>query len=125
MPTRLSGGSARTLRDTTFTPSRLVPFAAQSREEPVPYSCPAITISGYRAADVRFRRIVDGQLRALRLQQRVSALLAAEHQVLDPHIGEGAAGHDAIIAAAGPVRVEVLERHAVLQQEAAGRASSS
>jgi hypothetical protein len=35
---------------TAFTPSRLVPFAAQSREDPVPYSLPAITTSGTPAA---------------------------------------------------------------------------
>ncbi|OPZ07402.1 MAG: hypothetical protein BWZ10_02831 [candidate division BRC1 bacterium ADurb.BinA364] len=31
---------------TARTPSRRVPLAAQSREEPVPYSAPASTISG-------------------------------------------------------------------------------
>ena len=31
---------------TARAPSRSVPFAAQSRDEPVPYSAPAITISG-------------------------------------------------------------------------------
>ncbi len=31
---------------TALTPSRLVPFAAQSREEPLPYSTPAKTTSG-------------------------------------------------------------------------------
>ena len=31
---------------TAFTPSRRVPFAAQSRLEPVPYSWPAKMISG-------------------------------------------------------------------------------
>ena len=29
-----------------FTPNKKVPLAAQSLEDPVPYSCPAITISG-------------------------------------------------------------------------------
>jgi hypothetical protein len=37
-------------RRRAFTPSRLVPLAAQSREEPVPYSWPAKTISGMPAA---------------------------------------------------------------------------
>lgn len=46
MPTRLlrwirSNDSARTAR----TPRRTVPLAAQSREEPVPYSFPAMTMS--------------------------------------------------------------------------------
>ena len=31
---------------TAFTPSSIVPFAAQSRDEPEPYSLPARTISG-------------------------------------------------------------------------------
>ena len=31
---------------TARTPSRRVPFAAQSREEPLPYSAPANTTSG-------------------------------------------------------------------------------
>ncbi len=31
---------------TAFTPSSIVPLAAQSREEPVPYSLPAMMISG-------------------------------------------------------------------------------
>ena len=35
---------------TAFTPSRLVPLAAQSREEPVPYSLPANTTSGTPSA---------------------------------------------------------------------------
>ena len=35
---------------TALTPSRLVPLAAQSREEPVPYSLPAITSSGVPCA---------------------------------------------------------------------------
>ncbi len=31
---------------TAFTPSSIVPLAAQSRDEPVPYSLPASTTSG-------------------------------------------------------------------------------
>ena len=31
---------------TALTPRSIVPFAAQSRDEPVPYSLPAITTSG-------------------------------------------------------------------------------
>ena len=42
-----SGGCARTTRAiTALTPSRFGPFAAQSRDEPEPYSLPAITIVG-------------------------------------------------------------------------------
>ena len=35
---------------TSFTPNRLGPFAAQSRELPVPYSFPPITTNGISAA---------------------------------------------------------------------------
>jgi hypothetical protein len=35
---------------TARTPSSFGPFAAQSRDEPVPYSLPAITISGVPSA---------------------------------------------------------------------------
>ena len=35
---------------TALTPTRFVPFAARSREEPVPYSLPAITIKGFFAS---------------------------------------------------------------------------
>ena len=44
---------------TAFTPSRLVPFAAQSRELPVPYSWPAMTISGVPACLICHRGVVD------------------------------------------------------------------
>ena len=43
------------------------------------------------------------------LEQRAAAFLAAEHEVLDADVGEGAAGHDAVVAAARAVAVEVLE----------------
>src|SRR5438105_6897779 len=47
MPTRLERWIRSKLAATTaFTPRSLVPFAAQSREEPVPYSCPAKIMSG-------------------------------------------------------------------------------
>ena len=35
---------------TARTPSRFGPFAAQSRDEPEPYSLPAMTISGVPSA---------------------------------------------------------------------------
>ena len=35
---------------TARTPNRLVPLAAQSRDEPVPYSLPAMTTSGVPSA---------------------------------------------------------------------------
>jgi len=37
---------SKLLAITARTPKRRVPFAAQSRDDPVPYSCPAKIISG-------------------------------------------------------------------------------
>ncbi|MNN64959.1 hypothetical protein D3C81_1804330 [compost metagenome] len=51
MPTRLERWMRSKLSAmTALTPNRLVPLAAQSREEPVPYSLPAITTSGLPSA---------------------------------------------------------------------------
>ena len=51
MPTRLARWMRSKLSATTARmPSRLVPLAAQSREEPVPYSLPANTTVGTPAA---------------------------------------------------------------------------
>ena len=60
---------------TALTPSKAVPLAAQSRELPVPYSCPAITTSSR---------------------------------------------HDAVVSSPGAITVEVLKRHAVLDEVLAG-----
>src|SRR5580704_638107 len=38
--------------------------------------------------------------------KRVSAFNARNHQVLDPHVREGAAGHDPVVAAPGAVAIE-------------------
>ena len=65
-------------------------------------------------------RIIDGSLLAIRAEG-VAAFFAAEHQVLDADVGEGAAGHDAVVAAAAAVAVEVGELHAVGHQELTGR----
>ena len=47
MPTRLERWMRSKLSVmTAFTPSSMVPLAAQSREEPVPYSLPPNTTSG-------------------------------------------------------------------------------
>ncbi|KAG1369410.1 hypothetical protein G6F59_018711 [Rhizopus arrhizus] len=51
MPTRLERWMRSKLSATTaFTPSSRVPLAAQSRDEPVPYSLPASTASGTLSA---------------------------------------------------------------------------
>ena len=44
---------------TAFTPSSIVPFAAQSRDEPEPYSLPAITTSGTPASWYCIGGVVD------------------------------------------------------------------
>jgi hypothetical protein len=53
--------------------------------------------------------------------QGVAAFLAAEHQVLDADVGEGAAHHHVVVAAARAVGVEVGRLHAARHQEAARR----
>ena len=54
------GGCARSSRRcTALTPSSSVPFAAQSRDEPEPYSLPAMISSGTPASLVLHRRVVD------------------------------------------------------------------
>ena len=50
---------------TALTPSSCVPLAAQSRDDPVPYSSPAKITVGVPRFDVRHRRVVDRQLRTL------------------------------------------------------------
>ncbi len=62
------------LRATTaLTPSSCVPLAAQSRDEPVPYSSPPKTTVGVPCGDVLHGRVVDRHLLAGRLEQRDAA----------------------------------------------------
>ena len=54
---------------------------------------------------------------------RLPSALGRQHQVLDAHVGEGAAHHDLVVAAARAVAVEVGLQHAVVEQvRPAGRA---
>ena len=97
---------------TAFTPSRFVPLAAQSRDEPVPYSCPA----NHDQRRARFLIFHGGVVNA----QSCFAVAAANfvtppsdaghHQILDAHIGKRAARHHAVVAAARAVAVEILRR---------------
>ena len=89
-----------------------MPLAAQSRELPVPYSWPAKITSGTPSALVPHRGVVDRHLLAVGLVARHAALDARDHEVLDAHVGEGAARHDAVVAAARAVAVEVRRRDA-------------
>src|SRR5205807_9648054 len=52
---------------------------------------------------------------------RRSSDLAGRQQILEPHIGERAAHHHLVIAAARAIRVEVLGLDAVLHQVLPGR----
>ena len=95
-------------------------MAAQSRELPVPYSLPAMHQQRHPLA----RRsaiggVVDGQLLARRAGAGEAALGARRQAVADADVGEGAAHHHLVVAAARAVGVEVLRPHAVREQPAA------
>ncbi len=51
---------------------------------------------------------------------RVSALRPGDHEVLDPHVAEGAAGHDAVVAAAGAEGIELGLCNPVFDQVLSG-----
>ena len=74
---------------------------------------------------VRLGRVVDRGLTAVIQREtaldRAAVRIRRQHQVLDPHIGEGAADHDVVVAAPAAVAVEIALLHAVLDQIAAGR----
>ena len=95
MPTRLERWMRSKLCATTaFTPSKPRAFGG-----PVARAAGAVLLSGKdHQRDPRPRifhgGIVDGQDLPARLQLRHAALHARHHQVLDAHVGEGAAGHD-------------------------------
>ena len=109
---------------TARTPCSFGPLAAQSREEPVPYSLPRDHDQRHAVGLIAHRGIEDRHLLAGRLRagiiDRVAAFAAAHHLVPDADIGEGAAHHHFVIAAARAVGIEIRELHAVLQQIFAG-----
>ena len=71
---------------------------------------------------VAHRRVVDEGLLAVGQVERVRPLLALDEPVAQPDVAEGAAHHHLVVAAPGPVRVEVERRDAVgLQPLAGGR----
>ena len=107
--------AARTAR----TPSSAVPLAAQSRDDPEPYSLPAMTSSGTLLGGVPLRRVEDGHLLAAGQVAGVAALGAGGELVAQPDVGEGAADHHLVVAAPGPVGVEVPRLHPVPGQVAA------
>ena len=77
---------------------------------------------GHAFGLVALGSVEDGQLVARGLVQRPAALLAraigqrGQHEVLDAHIGKGAAHHDFVVAPARAVAVEVGLVHTMLQQ---------
>src|SRR5262249_11073239 len=71
---------------------------------------------------VTYRTVEDANLLAPRLIDRHAAFTARTHQVLDPHVGESAARHHAVVAAPRAVAVEVRRLDsALLQIQARGR----
>ena len=65
--------------------------------------------------------VVDRLDLGVGLDLREAAFLAVGHYVLHLGVGEGAAGHDAVVTTARTVGVEVLLRHAGREEELAGR----
>ena len=82
-------------------------MAAQSREEPEPYSLPARMMSGTPAVGVLRAGVEDGHHLAFREQARDAAFGAGRELVAQADVGEGAAHHDFVVAAARAVGVEV------------------
>ena len=109
---------------TALTPSRLVPFAAQSRDEPGAVLLAAEDHERRALGLVVLARVVDERLRAVGLGEvaRVAALDAVEELVLQADVRERAADHDLVVAATRAVGVEVLAVDAVLGQVLTGRA---
>ncbi len=71
---------------------------------------------------VLHRRVVHRHLLLRRVVDGDAAFDARHHLVLDADVGEGAAHHDLMVAAARAVLVEILRTHLVVAQVFAGRA---
>ena len=104
---------------TARTPSNFVPFAAQSRELPVPYSCPAMKYHQTAVPLVVFHRGIVYRNR-LPFVLCHATFDARQHEVLDAHIREGPARHHAVVAAPRSVTVEINGLHAVFDEVFAG-----
>ena len=115
MRSKLSASTAR-------TPSNVVPFAAQSRDDPEPYSLPASTTSGVPCFGVTHGCVVDRGHVAGREERGEAPLGPGRQLVAEPDVGEGASHHDLVVASARPVRVEIGRRHTVLYQPRTCRA---
>ena len=101
---------------TAFTPSSSVPFAAQSRDEPEPYSLPGEDEQRHALLLVAHRRVVDRHLLAVGQVTRPAAFGAGRQLVAQADVGERAAHHHLVVAAARAVGVEVARLDAVRDQ---------
>ena len=84
------------------------PFAAQSRDEPEPYSLPASTISGVPSARYVLAASKIDICSPVGRIARHAAFDAGHERVAQAHVGERAAHHHFVIAAPRAVRVEVV-----------------
>ena len=108
---------------TARTPSSRGPFAAQSRDEPEPYSLPAEDDQRHPLARVAHRGVVDRHLLAVGQVRVTPPSVPGAEQVAQAHVGERAAHHHLVVAAAGAVGVEVGRLDAVLDQVLRRRAA--
>ena len=106
---------------TARTPKSFVPLAAQSRDEPVPYSRPANTTNGNFLRLITHSGVIDRETLAGRLHECEAALnhiacLVLHHLVLDADVGEGAAHHHFVVAPPGAILIEVDRAHLMFDE---------
>lgn len=101
---------------TTRMPKSLGPLAAQSREDPVPYSLPAENDSKNSVRLVLHGSIVDRHLLTAREVLRHASFDTWDELILDPDVGKGTPHHDLMVAAASAIGIEVLGLHSQLDQ---------
>ena len=110
---------------TARTPSNLVPLAAQSREEPLPYSAPAKTTSGtpscsyFIAASKIGISSPSGQC-LVRPPSGTKTVALLQDEILNSDVGEGSAHHDLMIAAPRAILIEIGFRDLPFEQILAG-----
>ena len=92
---------------TALTPSSIVPLAAQSRELPVPYSLPARITSGVPSAlyfMAASKIDIDSPLGMCTV---TPPSVPGSSRLRKPDVGERAAHHHLVVAAARPVGIEI------------------
>ncbi len=112
----VGGSVSKDSARTNFTPRSAGPFAAQSRDEPLPYSFPARTPSGVPVVLVAHRGLVDAGHLAAREVRRPRALRLRRELVPKPDVREGPAHHHLVVPAPGSVRVEVTLLDTVFEE---------